>query len=99
MTSGVGVHLVTLLGVQILRRLEQSSAEGCCRFMCSMWIIDVKIEMDLLRCTVGPLGRGKIRRELYTHSPLAGGVDDAVPRCVLEDPPIEHSGPERALGA
>lgn len=97
MSSRVGVHLVTLLGLEIRRRLEQLRSAGDDLVMGSMRIDDVKIEVDLLRRAVGPLRTDMIRRELHTDSPLAGAVKDAVPRLVLEDLPTEDFGPERTL--
>ena len=54
--------------------------------------------MDLLlRCPVGPVGRNVVGRQLHPDSRFA--VDDHhVPVILSIDRPIEHSGPEAALG-
>lgn len=53
--------------------------------------------MSLLRVPVRPLRRNMVRRQLHAYPPLTGGVDDRVPAVVLENMPIQHAGPERAL--
>jgi len=97
--SRVGVHLVTLIAVQILSWLEQSGAKGRRLFVGSAWVIDVKVEMHLLRTSVRPVRRDVVRRQLHADPPLARGVDDAMPRLVHKDLAPQHPSPERALSA
>jgi hypothetical protein len=95
----VGVYLVTLFGIQIRRWLEQSGAQRDRLFVRSSWFVDVEIEMHLLlRDPVRPVGRHMVRCKLHANPPLTNGVDDAMPRLVLEDMAAENPSPERALG-
>ena len=99
-TGGVGVDLVALGGGEIVGSLQQTSAERDDLIVGARRVVDVEIEMDLLRCAVGPVGRGVVGCELHADPPLTVGVDDAVPALVGvgDDAPAEHSGPKRALG-
>jgi hypothetical protein len=97
MSSRIRVRLVSLFGIEIGSRPEQSGAK-CHRLLVrSAEIIDVEIEVDLLLATIGPVRRDVVRRELHADPPLAGGVNDAVPVFVLEDSPSKNRGPERTL--
>jgi hypothetical protein len=59
-------------------------------------VVDVQVDVDLLRRTVGPLRRDVVRRELHGDSRLPVD-DDAVPVVVGDDGAAEESCPERAL--
>jgi hypothetical protein len=62
-------------------------------------IVDVEVEVHLLRRAVGPVGRRVLRRELNPDPPLASRVDDGVKRVVDGDVAVQPSCPEGALGA
>ena len=66
--------------------------------MCSSWVIDVEVEVHLLRVSVRPVRRDVVRCQLHPDLPLPSGVDHAMPCLVLEDVPAENPRPERALG-
>lgn len=97
-TGRVGVHLVALFGVEVRSRPEQLGTQPDCLFMRSSAVFDVQVEMQLLGCSMRPLRRNVVGRELHADAPLASGVDDAVETVVFEDVPAEDSSPERALG-
>jgi hypothetical protein len=94
----VGVHLVTLLSMQIGRRLEKAGPERHYLFVRRLRVADVEVEMHLLGSPVRPVRRDVARRQLDPDPPLSGSIDDGVPRFVLEHVPTEYPGPERALG-
>ncbi len=97
MSSRVCVRLVALVGVEVGSRLEKSGSESHCLLVRNSGIIDVQIEVDLLRVAVRPFRREVVRCELYPDPPLASRVTDAMPTVVLEDAPAKDPGPERAL--
>jgi hypothetical protein len=99
MSGRVGVGLVSLVRFEIGRRLEKTSSQSHRFFVRGSGIVDVEVEMDLLRGSIGPIRRNVVRRELHADPPLTGGVDDRVPTVVLEHSPAENPGPERTLGA
>lgn len=99
MSGGVGVHLVAFGSIEIRSRLQQSGAEADCLFMRSSRILDMEVEMHLLRGSVRPVGRNVVGCQLHTDPPLSSAVDDAVSIVVLEDVPPENASPERALGS
>ena len=79
MAGGVGVDLVAFGGGEIVGGLQQASAERDDLVVGARRVVDVEIEMDLLRRTVRPVGRHVVGCKLHTDPPLAVGVDDAVP--------------------
>src|SRR5262245_13328316 len=98
MARRVGVDLEPFDRVEVVGRLEQPGAEGHGFVMGGPDVVDVQIEVDLLRRAVRPVGLDVVRRELDTEPPLA--VDqDAVPVVVGDDPAPQQSGPEGALGS
>jgi hypothetical protein len=97
MSSRIGVCLMALVGVEVGSRLEKSGSESHCLLVRNSRIVDMEIEVNLLRAAVGPVRRDVVRRELHADAPLASGVEDAVPSVLLEDAPAEDPGPERAL--
>ncbi len=99
MPSRVGVHLVTLIAVQVLSWLEQTGAQGRRLLVGGAGVIDLEVEMHLLRTSVRPVRRDMVRRQLHADAPLARGVDDAMPRLVHKDVASQHRSPERALSA
>lgn len=95
----VGVHLMAFVAVQVRSRLEQAGAEGDCLFVRGSGVIDVEVEMHLLRDAVWPLGRNVVRCQLYADPPLPIGIDNAVPCLILKDVAAEDPSPERAFGS
>jgi len=89
----------TSLPSSLSKWLEQSGSKGDCVFVRSSWVIDVDVEMHLLRDSVRPVGKNTMRCKLHADSPLSSSVDDAMPCLVLNDVPTEHPSPERALGS
>ena len=67
MTRGIGVHLETLFGVQVLRRLQQPGTQRDRLLMRFVEVIDPQVEVDLLRGAVRPFGRDMIRRQLVAN--------------------------------
>jgi len=99
MPGRVCVGLVSLVRIEIGSRSEKSGSQSHRFLVCGSGILDVEIEMDLLRGSVGPIRRNVVRCELHADPPLARGVNDGMPVVVLEHSPAENHGPERALGA
>jgi hypothetical protein len=95
MPGRVRVHLVALSSIEIRSWLEQPGTEGDCLFVRGSRVVDVEVQMRLLRGSVWPVGRDMLRRQLRADPPLSGSVDDAVPIVVLEDLPAENACPER----
>ena len=60
-------------------------------------VVDVQIEVDLLRAPLGPVGRDMVGCELHADHPLPVGVEDAVPGVVGEHLAVEHARREGAL--
>ncbi len=98
MPGRVGVHLMTLVTVQISSRPKQLSAESGCLLMSCSRVVDVQVEMHLLLYPVRPVGTYVVRCQLHADSPFTGSIDDAVPRFVFNDVAVEHRRPELALG-
>ena len=61
-------------------------------------ILNVQVEMDLLRIAIRPHRRHVVWGALDPHDPAALAIDDVVPITVGEHPPAEHARPEGALG-
>ena len=97
MSCRIRIGLVSLVGFEISGRQEKCGSESHRLFVRSSGIINVEIEVDLLRVAVGPVRRNVVRCELHTDPPLAGGVNDAMPTVVLEDPSAKDPCPECAL--
>ncbi len=98
MTCWVGIHLVSFGRGQIVGCLEQASTELDCLGVGACWVIDVEIEMDLLRVSVRPFRWDVVGSELNADHPAPVRVEDAV-KCVIdEDAAAEHARPESALG-
>ncbi len=97
MSSRVGVCLVAAVSIEVGSGLEESGSESHRLLVRNSGIVDVEIEVYLLRAAVRPVRGTVVRCELHADPPFAGGVRDAVPTVVLEDAPAKDSGPERAL--
>ena len=87
MPGRVGVHLVTLGGIEIRSRLEQPGTEGHGLSVRGSRILDVQVEMHLLGGPMRPVRRHMVRRQLHADPPFSSSVDDAVPLVVLKDLP------------
>jgi hypothetical protein len=96
--SRVGEHLVTLSRRQVVNVLQYSGPERDGLGVCVGGVVDVQIEVDLLRVAVRPIGRNMVGRELYADHPVPIAVKDTVPPVVAKHPPGKHAGPEGALG-
>ena len=94
----VGVDLVSLGAGKVLCRLQQTSAESKGLSMRASQIVDVEVEMDLLRIPIRPFRRDVSRCELDADHPSPLAVKDAVPRVVDENAAADHASPEGALG-
>ncbi len=97
MSSGVGVRLVALLGIEVGSRPEKSGSESHRLLVRNPRISDVEIEVNLLRATVRPVRGDVVRSELHPDPPLTSGINDAMPTLILEDAPSKDPGPECAL--
>jgi hypothetical protein len=95
--SGIGVDLVPFSRGEVLRYLQQPSAQLDSGGVSACRVLDVQVEVHLLRVSVGPFGRHVIRGELNTDPPLTVGVEDTVKRVVGEYATAEHRGPKGAL--
>lgn len=98
MSGRVGVHLVTLGGIELRSRLEQPGTEGHRLFVGGSGVLDVEVEVHLLGAPMRPVGWNMVRRQLHANPPLSGGVDHTVPSPLLEGLTAEDASPEGALG-
>jgi hypothetical protein len=71
MPGRVRVHLVTLVGIEIRSWLEQPGAEGHRLLVRGSRVVEVEVEMHLLRGSVRPVGRNMVRRQLHADPPLS----------------------------
>ena len=96
MACRIGVRLVPLVAPQVIGS-DQAGTEthGLC--MRLHWVVHVDVDLHLLRRAIGPVRRSVVRGELNPDPPFAGRIDDGVKRLVIEDLPIQHSRPKRAL--
>ena len=101
MASGVGVHLIALLGAETRRRLQQTCSVLDCPFVGTLRILDVNVHVDLLlRGTVRPLGWSVLWGVLYANDPRATHIDHAMELFVIShDMAVKHCGPEGALAS
>ena len=74
---GVGIHPVPLGGGQIVGCLQQASTELECLGVGACGVIDVQIEMDLLRISVRPYRWDMVGSELNADHPAPVCVEDA----------------------
>ena len=60
-------------------------------------VVYVKVQVDLLRTTVRPVGRQMVWDELDPDDPAIFGIEDIVEVIVGQHSTVEHASPERAL--
>ena len=94
----VGIDLVPLGGGQIVGCLQETGTKRDGVGVGARWVVDVKIEMNLLRDSIRPIRRDVVGCELDADHPATVSVDDAVPPVVGEDAAADHPRPEGALG-
>jgi hypothetical protein len=94
----VGVDLVPLAGGEIVGGVQQSGTERHGLGVGRHRVVDVQIEVDLLRVPVRPFGRDVVGGELDADHPPIPWVDHAVPVVFGDHAPTEQARPERALG-
>ena len=82
MSCGGCVDLEPLGGLHVVRRLKEPSAERHRLVVGSLDIVDVEVEMDLLRVPVRPFGWRVVGCELKAESWLAVDID-GVPVIVI----------------
>lgn len=100
MARWIGIHLMSLGRAEVVSSLEQTSAERHDFRVGAGRVVDMQVEMDLLRIPVWPLRWNVIRRKLDADTPLSFGIHNAVPAIFIVgiDAPTEHAGPEGAFG-
>ena len=98
MASWVGVDLVPLSCGQVVGSPQKPGSKPDGLRVGQHWVVDVEIEMDLLRVSVGPFGRDVVGRELHADHPPIFRVEDAMELVVRENLACEHARPEGALG-
>jgi hypothetical protein len=74
MPGGIRVDLETLGRVGVIRRFQQPGAQRQGLLMGDLHVIDEEVEVDLLRRSIGPLGRDMSRRELESQPGNANDV-------------------------
>ena len=94
----VGIDLVPLGGGQIVGCLQETGTKRDGVGVGARWVVDVQIQMDLLRASIRPIRRDVVRRELNADRPPTVRVDNAVERVVSEHAAAEHSRPEGTFG-
>ena len=57
----------------------------------------VQVEVHLLGRPIRPVWWSVVRGQLHADAPQSFAVDHAVEAVILEDVPVEHTGPEGAL--
>ena len=77
---------------------EQSCAESDGSSVSGGGIGHVKVEMHLLRKTIGPVRWLVVGCELHSDTPVAGSVEHRVEAVVGEHAAAKHRGPEGAFG-
>src|SRR4051812_17424508 len=97
MTGRVGVDLESRRRVGVVGRLHELGAERERLLVRRLDVIDVQVEMQLLRRAVTrPVRRPVVGRELETEARLAVDVD-GVPVVLGLDPATEDGSPEGTL--
>lgn len=97
--SRIGVHLVSLFSRETRSRLKQPRPELDRLIVGALWILDMKVDVDLLLLgSIGPLWRSVIRRKLNADDPRAILVQYAMKLFVIRnDVAVKHCGPEGTL--
>ena len=98
-TSGVDVHLVTLVGRETGSGLNHTGSKFESFIVSELRILDMKVEVNLLfRYSIGPLRRSVVRCVLHTDQPLPTFADDAMELFIIRHHvAIEQCGPEGAF--
>src|SRR6266536_1249408 len=95
--GGIRVDLEALGRLEVVGRFQEPRAQRDCFLMRRLEIVDMQVEMHLLRRPVGPIGGNMVRRELNAEPPLA--VDQhTVPIVLRYDRAAQQTCPEGALG-
>jgi hypothetical protein len=97
-TRRVRVHLMAFRFSEVNGFSQQTSAESEGLGVCRDGVVNMKIQVDLLRITVGPLRRQMAWGELDPDDPAILGIEDVVEVVVGKHSAIEHASPEGALG-
>ena len=97
MAGRVGVDLVPLDSCEVGGCLQQPGPERNGFGVRALRVVDVQIDVDLLRVPVRPIGRDMVGCELHADHPLVVGIEDAVKRVVGEHLAVEHARPEGAF--
>jgi len=98
MPGGIRVDLVALGRPDVIRWLQEFGTQRDGFVMGGLDVIDIQVEVHLLRRAIGPLRRNMVGRELNAQPPFA--IDeDTVPIVVRFDRSTQQSGPEGALGS
>jgi hypothetical protein len=88
---------MALVGVEVVSPLEKSGSESHYLLVRESGIVDVEVEVNLLRGAVRPVRGNVVWCKLHANPPIAGGVKHAMPPIVFDDTPVKEPGPERAL--
>ena len=98
MPGWVRVDLEALSRVDVIGRLQQGRPKGRDLVMSRLDVLDVEVEVHLLRRAIGPLRRNMVGGELHRQAWFAVHAD-RVPIVILIDTAVEHSTPERTFGS
>jgi hypothetical protein len=98
MPSGIRVDLEALGRVDVVSRLQEPGTQRYNLIMGGRHVVDMQVEVDLLRRPVRPLGRNMIGRELNPQPWFTVDVD-TVPVVFRFDCATKQSGPKCALGS
>ena len=78
MAGWVGVHLEVARVVTLGGLLQQGRAQGHDLLVRGGEVIDVQVEMDLLRTTAGPLRRGEIFTAVWAREVVAPPISSGI---------------------
>lgn len=95
MPRRVRVHLEAGVRRQIVGRLQQPGPQAHGLLVSGRDIVDVKVEVDLLRRALGPIRWDVVRGELDGHPWLAVNVD-GVPVVIRLHRPAHQARPRRS---
>lgn len=94
----VGKHCEALIYTDVAAYVELDGTELQGPGADVLSVLNMQVEMHLLRIAIRPYRRDVPRGALDPHDPAAVAVDDVVPVPVREHSPAEHRSPEGALG-
>ncbi|HUP87020.1 MAG TPA: hypothetical protein VM143_15305 [Acidimicrobiales bacterium] len=97
MARWVGEHDEPLIDSDVAARVKLNGAELQGLGAGLFGILDVQVQVYLLRIAVRPDWWDVPGSSLDAHDPAAVVVDDVVPITIRKHAPAEHSRPERAL--